>query len=214
MDASTLNGGTIQLREYDDDSSVSATISYNPNTYVVILTPTANLSYLTKYYTWVSGAKDVVGNALATAYGSTTASNFTTVATGVGTFGIGVPTMTKITGTADNTYANGWEWVVRITLPTNQNDLALKFNNWVSGSNTLAVADNMEYYSEQIATGTGSSGTPIEITAADTYPSNVTISTDVDASTDGIQTDIHVKVKIPTSTADGSYSTSYRVNYE
>jgi hypothetical protein len=138
----------------------------------------------------------------------------TTAVTGVGTFGVISTTMTKLTGTADNTYANGWEWVIRITLPTDQNDLALKFNNWTSGSNTLATASNMEYYSEQIASGTGSSASPIAITAANTYPSNVTISTDADATTDGIQTDIHVKVKIPVSTTSGSYSTSYRVNYE
>jgi len=141
-------------------------------------------------------------------------SYFTTVAGGTGTFGIISTTMTKLTGTADNTYGNGWEWVIRMTLPTDQNSFALKFNDWVSGANTLATANNMQYYSEQIAAGTGSSGSPITITAANTYPSNVTVSTDADATTAGIQTDIHVKVKIPASTASGSYSTSYRVNYE
>jgi len=72
----------------------------------------------------------------------------------------------------------------------------------------------MEYYSEQIAAGTGSAASPVSITAAITYPSNFAVSTDVDPNTDGIQTDIHVKVKIPAATAAGSYSTSYRVNYE
>jgi len=137
-----------------------------------------------------------------------------TTAAGTGSFGMAIPQMTKMTGIADDTYANGWEWTVRMTLPTNQNNFALKFNDWASGSNTLAVANNMQYYSEQIASGTGSSASPITITAANTYPSNVTVSTDADATIDGIQTDIHIKVKIPATTADGSYSTSYRVNYE
>ena len=135
---------------------------------------------------------------------------------GTGAFGIVSTTMTKLTGTADNTYANGWEWTIRMTLPTSQNDFALKFNNWASGSNAIAVASNMEYYSDQIASGTGSSGTPVSITAADTYPTNITVlaADDVDTTLAGIQTDVHVKVKLPATTVDGSYSTSYRVNYE
>jgi len=122
--------------------------------------------------------------------------------------------MTKMTGTADNTYENGWEWVIRVTLPTDQNSFALKFNDWVSGANTMAAGGNMQYYSEQIADGTGSSASPIAITAANTYPSAVVISTDVDPTLDGIQTDIHVQVKIPTTTPAGSYSTSFQAFYD
>lgn len=213
MDAATLNGGTIQLRKYSDDTAVGAAISYNPNSYVVTLTPNASLANNTQYYIWVSGAKNAAGITV-TGYVTKTNQEFTTAAASVGSFGIISTTMTKMTGTADNTYANGWEWVIRMTLPTNQNHFALKFTDWVSGSNTLAAANNMEYYSEQVTEGTGSAGTPVSITAASTYPSNITVSTDVDTNTAGIQTDIHVKVKIPAATSAGSYSTSYRVNYE
>ena len=213
MDAATLNGGTIQLRKYSDDTAVSATISYNPTSYVVTLTPSASLANNTQYYLWVSGAKNAGGTTV-TAYTTKANQEFTTATAGTGSFGIVSTTMTKMTGTADNSFANGWEWVIRMTLPTNQNHVALKFNDWVSGSNTLATANNMQYYSEQISSGTGSAAVPVTITAASTYPSNITVSTDVDPSTPGIQTDIHVQVKIPASTANGSYSTSYRVNYE
>lgn len=122
---------------------------------------------------------------------------------------VDAPYMIKSTGTADNTYTNGWEWVMRVTLPTDKTDFALKFANWTSGSNTLLAADNMEYYSEQIAEGTGSAATPVAITAVNTYPTAINITTDVDATRAGIQTDIHVKVRIPTSTVAGSYSTTY-----
>jgi len=133
---------------------------------------------------------------------------------GTGSFGIISKTMTKMTGTADNSYANGWEWIIRVTLPTDQNSFALKFNDWVSGANTMAAGENMQYYSEQIASGVGSSANPIEITAANTYPSEVVISTDVDPTLDGIQTDIHVQVKIPATTPAGSYSTSFQASYD
>ena len=136
-----------------------------------------------------------------------------TVSAPTGAFAILSSIMTKMTGSADNTYAHGWEWLIRMTLPSDQNSFALKFNDWVSGANTLPVAGNMEYYSEQIAAGTGSSAAPVAITAANTYPANVTVTNDADALLDGIQTDVHVRVKLPVSTPNGSYSTSYRVNY-
>gem|GEM_PF-1943814 len=213
MDASTVNTNTVQLRALTGDAIINSVVTYNVASHVVTIDPVASLSNGTSYYIWVSGAKNAAGTTM-TAYTTGADQDFATVAAGVGTFGVVSTTMTKLTGTADDTYGNGWEWVIRMTLPTNQNDFALKFNNWVSGSNTLAAASNMQYYSEQIAAGSGSSGTPITITTADTYPSNVTVSTDADATLDGIQTDIHVKVKIPAATAAGSYSTSYRVNYE
>jgi len=221
MDIGTVSSSTVQLRKSSDNSVVSnsATFALQSRTYggdtIAILLPSGSLAYETDYYLYVgTGVADLGGNELADAYGSSSTTAFTTIAEGIGSFGIVSSTMTKMTGTADNSYANGWEWTVRITLPTNQNDFALKFNDWVSGLNTLAVASNMQYYSEQIAAGTGSSASPITITAANTYPSNVTVSTDVDATLDGIQTDVHIKVKIPATTSDGSYSTSYRVNYE
>jgi len=218
----TVNGNTVKL--YTDvgnnnavnigtDTEVAANVTLENNgaSTKIYIDPVANLSNSGNYiYRISTGVKDLAGNALA-ANGDY---DFTTVAGATGTFGIISTTMTKLTGTADNTYGNGWEWVIRMTLPTDQTDFALKFNNWASGSNSLLAANNMQYYSEQIASGAGSSGSPVTITAADLYPSNVTVTSDADATTAGVQTDIHVKVKIPASTASGSYSTSYRVNYE
>lgn len=133
---------------------------------------------------------------------------------GTGSFGVVSKTMTKMTGTADDSYANGWEWTIRMTLPSDQNRFALKFNDWVSGSNTMAAGGNMEYYSEQISSGAGSSASPIAITDDNTYPDRVTVLTDVDPNLDGIQTDIHIKVKIPSATPAGSYGTGFKVLYE
>jgi hypothetical protein len=100
-----------------------------------------------------------------------------------------------------------------MTLPTDQNNFALKFTDWVSGANTLSAGGNMQYYSEQISSGLGSSATPVNITATDVYPANIQVTNDADDSMDGIQTDIHVRVKLPATTPSGSYSSSYRVNY-
>lgn len=217
LNPTTVNNNTVKL--YVDvgnnnavnigtDTEVASTVSLENNGAAtkVYLTPNANLSNSGNYIYRVStGVKDLSGNALA----ANADYDFTTVAAATGSLAVDSPYMINSTGTADNTYANGWEWVMRITLPTNQTNLALKFANWTSGSNTLAAANNMQYYSEQIAVGTGSSGSPVTITAANTYPSDITVSTDADSTRAGIQTDIHIKVKIPTSTEAGSYSTTY-----
>ncbi|MFA6514436.1 MAG: Ig-like domain-containing protein [Patescibacteria group bacterium] len=226
LDQLTVNNNTIKL--YNDlgtadavnigtDTEVAATISLENNgaSTKIYINPTSDLSNSGNYiYRISTGVKDLSGNALA----ANADYDFTTVAAGAGTFGI--VSTTNITnqttgGAADNTYTNGWEWKIRITLPTNQNDFALKFNNWTSGSNSLTAAGNMKYYSEQIGSGTGSSAeTAVPFATANTFPANLTVSTDADATLDGIQTDVHVMVKIPSSTASGSYSTSYWVNYE
>ena len=138
-----------------------------------------------------------------------------TPGSGVGSLTVDTPVRIILTndGTANNSYTNGWEWKMRVTLPTNKTHFALKFINWTSGSNTLAVTDNMEYYSEQIAgTGLGTATLPVSITAASTYPADLNITTDADSTRDGIQTDIHVKVKIPASTTAGSYNTTYNAS--
>jgi hypothetical protein len=86
----------------------------------------------------------------------------------------------------------------------------MKFSNWTSGANTLLAGGNMQYYSEQIADGEdGSSGSPVQITDANTYPDYVTVTEDADPSRPGIQTDVHVQVQIPSSTVGGSYGASY-----
>jgi Fibronectin type III domain/Putative Ig domain len=113
-------------------------------------------------------------------------------------------------GTANNYYENGWEWKMRITLPSNQNNLALKFNDWSFGDKIISTAGNMKYYSEQIINGLGSIGEPVLI-SSNSYLDNILIPTDADLSRDGIQTDIRIKVKIPNNTLPGSYSTSYGI---
>lgn len=171
-------------------------------------TPTANLAYNTEYTVVLTNAiKDVSGNAFAgIAAGDYT---FTTAAQAMGSLGIDYPIIAiKQTGTPDNTYANGFEWVMRITLPVNQPNLSIQFADWTS---TLPTANNMQYYSEQIAAGVGSAASPVPIAAANTYPANVAIGVDADTSRDGIQTDIHIMLKIPAITPGGNHTTTFKV---
>ncbi len=112
----------------------------------------------------------------------------------------------KSYATADDTYANGWKWQFNVTLnDLTETDLAMKFNQWVSGTNVLDTANNMRY-SVDNATWT-------TIIANGTYPAtDIDVSAiDNSASTGGRQVTVYVEMKVPTGTAGGSYSTSYGV---
>lgn len=106
----------------------------------------------------------------------------------------------------DDSYDHGYEWVMGITLPSGQSRMALQFADW---TNSLAAGGNMEYYSEEIASSsTGGLNHPISIDAANTYPSLIQITGD-NSSNPGIQTNIHILLKIPSSTPAGSHSTTF-----
>lgn len=78
MNASTINGSTIELRN-SSNALVPSTVTYNSGTRVATLTPTSSLGFAGTYTIKVkggpSGVKDAVGNAMLTDYDG----SFTTV---------------------------------------------------------------------------------------------------------------------------------------
>src|SRR4030095_5542631 len=68
MDASTISGSTVELRN-GSNVLVTATVSYNAGTKTIMLTPTAALGksqvYAAKIKSGATGVKDAAGNALA-----------------------------------------------------------------------------------------------------------------------------------------------------
>jgi hypothetical protein len=110
-------------------------------------------------------------------------------------------------------WGNGHEWRMLVTLPDAHNSFALKFDEWVSGDDTVGAAGNMRYYSEQIDSGTGSEDTPVSIATNWTYPDHITIdpADDVDLNRAGIQTYVRVLWNVPASTPTGNYSSKFKV---
>ncbi|KKW36479.1 MAG: hemolysin-type calcium-binding protein, partial [Candidatus Giovannonibacteria bacterium GW2011_GWA2_53_7] len=207
MDANTVNTNTVQLRLYSGDSVVSASYSMNDARTIVTIDPIANLANSTQYYLWVTGAKDAAGNTV-TAYTTKASQEFTTTAESVTLAVTGISASSTF-ATANDTYASGWSWVFSVTVPTGETSTTMKFADWISGSNTIAAASNIRFYSAQSSNATSSS--PITITAANTYPSSMTLNADLDANTAGRQIQIVVEAKVPTGSAGGSYSTSYGI---
>lgn len=116
------------------------------------------------------------------------------------------------TAVANGTFADGWKYRFHITLPSDESDLAMKFENWIhtNGSSTIPVANNMRISSAQ-ASSTG----PVVLSAANTYSSpSLAMITDLDPEEDGMQVEVLVEVAVPAGTLNGSYSTNYGVRSE
>ena len=86
----------------------------------------------------------------------------------------------------------------------------MKFNDFVSGTNSIAAASNIRFYSAQSSDASDST-TAITIAAAGTYSDDMTLSTDLDSTTAGRQIEVTVEMRVPTGSAGGSYSTGYGV---
>lgn len=118
--------------------------------------------------------------------------------------------MIDTTATANGTFTDGWEYVFRITAPTSEENIAMKFSDWLrtEGSGTIPVANNMRISSAQADNG----GATILLTAANTYSTpDLHMTGDLDPVMIGRQVEVTVEVAVPNGTPNGSYTTSYGV---
>lgn len=115
----------------------------------------------------------------------------------------------KTTAIANGEFADGWQYVFNITVPTDEPDLAMKFADWMhdNGEHSLSVANNMRISSEQ-----ADSNEAVTLTAANEYSSpNLYMTGDLDAEEDGLQVQVLVEVAVPSDTFNGTYSTDFGV---
>lgn len=132
-----------------------------------------------------------------------------------GTSGIGVLAVTSViptdtAGSADNTYENGMTYTFNITVPTDEQNVQMKFADWVNTApaSIIPAGGNMKISSLQADNG----GVTVPITAANTYSVPALHMTgDLDLTTAGLQVQIVVQMKIPVGAVNGSYATTYGV---
>lgn len=118
--------------------------------------------------------------------------------------------MIKTDATANGTFSDGWKYVFHITAPSNEQNLAMKFDDWMrtDGNGTIPVGGNMRISSLQA----DNSGATILLTDTDTYSTpHLHMVSDLDPTTAGRQVEIMVEVAVPNGTPNGSYTTSYGV---
>jgi hypothetical protein len=130
-------------------------------------------------------------------------------ASGTGVLAVTSITPVQTTATADDTYGNGWSYKFNITVPTNEPNLSMDFADWFNStsSNTLLTAGDMQISSPQA----DNNGAVIPITAANVYSAPLHMTGDLVPGTDGLQVQVLVQVKIPTTTVNDSYITNYGV---
>jgi len=176
-----------------------------------------SLLYNTCYYLWVStGVQDAAGNSLASVYGSSTTTNFMTEAESAGNLRVDNVVMNedKRYATAGGDFEKGWEWIISLTVPTNEPNVKLKFSDfagWASGAGI--DANNIRYFSSQ-ATNYNSAASPVSISGANTYPAQAMIfnsASDTVAGSPGIQIAVTVQVRVPSGTPGGAYSAQFQV---
>jgi hypothetical protein len=118
--------------------------------------------------------------------------------------------MVDTTAIANGRFEDGWKYVFHVTAPMNEDNIAMKFNNWLrtGGGGIIPVANNMRISSPQADNG----GATILLTNANTYSTPYLHMTgDADPSTSGRQVRIIVEVAVPSGTPSGAYTTSYGV---
>lgn len=118
--------------------------------------------------------------------------------------------MIDTTATANGSFNDGWKYIFHITAPTSEQNLAMKFSDWLqTGDNgTIPVANNMRISSLQA----DNSGATILLTAENVYSTpDLHMTGDLDLAMDGRQVEITVEVAVPNGTPNGAYTTSYGV---
>lgn len=113
------------------------------------------------------------------------------------------------TATANNSYTNGWRYRFHITVPMNESELSMRFSDWMHSNmvSVLPVANNMRISSMQ-----ASATSTVTLTGSNVYSNpDLQLITDLDVTIPGRQIEVLVEVKIPTTTVNGNYSTTYGV---
>lgn len=116
----------------------------------------------------------------------------------------------KTYATDTDDFADGWSWTFSITVPTDETEFTMKFDDFVSGSNTIFAADNIRYYTAQSSEAENASEA-VTIAGAGAYPGDITLDSDLYSGVAGRQIEVTVEVKVPVGSAGGSYSAQYGV---
>lgn len=114
--------------------------------------------------------------------------------------------------TADNLFADGWKWVLHLTIPDTENAFRMKFSDFVNtvstSTATIPVATNIRIFSPQ-SSNAMDQGSAMAATASSVYGGWMNLVGDTSTTTPGRQIDVTIEMRIPVGTAAGSYTTTF-----
>jgi hypothetical protein len=172
-------------------------------------TTTINLANLEcgTAYTYNVYAKDASGNENKLADAT-----FVTAACDSVTLGVTQNKLIKSRATKDGNPANGWHWVLDVTVPTASTTLDMKFSNLTGTGATTINASNIHFYSEQ-SSAFSSSADMADIIEADAWSTDhLILNDDIDNnSANGRQIQIIIEAGVPSSASDLPYSATYEI---
>jgi len=237
LDSSTIDSTNIKLYKYSNNSEVPAVVSLVEGGKTVVINPIANLENGTNgtqyYYAVSTGVKDTSGNNLVTAWNSSNKADHEFTTATIDPITINSITAVKNSATADNKYIDGWHYVYKITVNTNETNLKVDFTDWIKngGLGTIPTNGNTRLLFNS-DTGNGLGSLVGSVTEADITDGFGTIKSyeignnlsdqklngtaqaigisGLDTSTDpGRQVQFDVYTKLPLTTPTGFYTTSY-----
>ncbi len=205
----TITGsGFTGATAVDFGMTPATTMTVNNDTSITATSPATTTAGVTDVTVTTAEGTSTMGASDQFTYTAASGSIGGTVTGGPGVLTVTSITPVKTSAISDNTYADGWSYLFNVTVPTNEPNLSMSFDNWMSGANIIAAGGNMQISSAQAAAST----TPVSITAANVYSTPPLVMTgDLSTSTPGLQVQILVQVKIPVNTVVGNYTTNYGV---
>ncbi len=220
IDPTTVTSSTVCIVALGAPSTcIAGTPVLNDAGTTVTITPAASLDYSTEYKLRVTtSVKNLSGTSFASTYLSS--NTFTTADAPDGTLAVtAVATVANHNGstgyaTANNTYADGFAWQFSITAPLREQQLQMKFSDFVSGGNTIPANGNLRYCTVQgdyDCSDEGESSSHWRYASDNDYDGILTLASDLNPSADGTQVVVKVELKVPNGTSGGSYSASYGV---
>lgn len=156
-------------------------------------------------YSYTVYAKDAGNNEAGSS------STFETAACDAVVLGVTNNQLVKRYATKDGDPANGWHWILDVTVPTDETSMKIKFSD-LAGAGTIA-AGNIHFFSEQ-SSNFNSAGSMASIAAANEWSDDVLLlDDDIDGNpANGRQIQIKIQAGVPADATDGSYSASYDVD--
>lgn len=111
---------------------------------------------------------------------------------------------------ADGLFADGWRWVMHLTVPDSENAFRMKFSDFMTSgsSSTIPVAANVRIFSPQ-SSNAPDEGSAMTAPSSNVYGGWMYLTGDTAASTAGRQIDVTIEMRIPTDTSAGTYTTTF-----
>jgi hypothetical protein len=116
----------------------------------------------------------------------------------------------QTSATADGTFADGWEWILHLVVPSIENNFAMKFGDFANSSNastTFPAANNIRIWSPESSNASTTASSMTEV--GNGYSADMMLTGDTSSTTPGRQIDVYIQAAVPAGTPTGSYSTTF-----